>query len=166
MENKNTNTNMKKILLLVIAVIIAGGIGFYGGMSYGGNKAKTANNQAGAFTRNGAGIGQGMRGVTGGNQGAGTRTVQAGMMRNGGFINGEILSKDDKSVTIKDNAGGSKIVFLASSTQIMKFTPGSLDDLRVGENFMITGLANPDGSVVAQTIQSRPNIATSTIPVK
>ena len=49
-----------------------------------------------------------------------------------GMIAGEIISKDDKTITLKDRAGGSKIVFFSDKTAIAKTTDGALADLTVG----------------------------------
>ena len=88
--------------------------------------------------------------------GQGGQTGTAGRMR-GGLINGEVLAKDDNSVTVKLNDGGSKIVYFASSTAISKMTDGSQVDIVVGKNVMISGTTNSDNSVTAQTISIRPD---------
>lgn len=126
---------MNKIITIISVAVIVGGVAFYGGMKYAENKA-TAGRQQRA---------QQFSGGTGGGQRGG-----------GGFISGEILSKDDKSVTVKLQDGGSKIVFLSDSTKITKSTDGALSDLEVGKNVSVNGTANPDGSITAQMIQLRP----------
>ncbi len=95
------------------------------------------------FTAN---AGAGLRG------GDGQRLGGAGA----GLVSGEIISKDDTSITIKMRSGGSKIVFYSSTTEIGKFTRGSLADLNIGETVTATGSTNSDGSVTAQSIQMRP----------
>ncbi|MBI3442506.1 MAG: hypothetical protein HY007_01965 [Candidatus Sungbacteria bacterium] len=91
-------------------------------------------------------------------------------MGNGGFSGGQIIGRDDKSITIQlrapdqntDNGsggqqqGGSKIIFISDSTQVMKAVSGSLKDLSVGQTVTAMGISNPDGSITAQTIQIRP----------
>lgn len=74
----------------------------------------------------------------------------------GSFTVGQIIAKDDKSITIKSNDGSSKIVFFSDSTTIGKTTQGSATDLNNEENVMVNGQANPDGSITAQSIQIRP----------
>jgi len=132
---------MKKTLLsiLVVAVVVGGG-SFYGGMKYAENKAVSDRQQR---IQQFGGSGTGFR-----NGGSGNRTA-------GGFASGEILSKDDKSITIKMRDGGSKIIFFSDTTEIGKFVNGTSSDLEVGKNVSINGTANSDGSITAQTIQLR-----------
>ena len=79
-----------------------------------------------------------------------------------GCIAGEVLSKDDKSVTLKLRDSGSKIIFFSDSTQITKSAGGSAKDLTVGQEISATGEANSDGSVNAQTIQIHPAMPNNT----
>lgn len=138
MEKKSS----KNLILLIGALIVIGGGAFYGGMQYSRYKV-----MAGRTARF-----QGM----GGTQGIANRT------NGGSFTNGEILSKDDKSITIKLPDGGSKLVFVSDSTQVMKSTTGTPDDLAVGQQISANGTANTDGSINAQSVQIRPNVPAST----
>lgn len=133
----------KVIISAVVGIIIVGGGSFYTGMKYGANKNSVSL----------SGDGQGRFGqYNGGQNGRGGRGGGAGS----GFVSGEILSKDDKSVTIKLRDGGSKLIFFSSSTQVMKADSGSPADLSVRQEVTATGSANSDGSVNAQSIQIRP----------
>jgi hypothetical protein len=137
----------KTLISIIITAIVIGGGAFYGGMKYDQSKnPPTAQNSGG---RQQFGANGGIRGTRGG----------------GGFANGEIISKDDKSITIKlrdgqngqnQNNGGSKIIFLSSSTAITKSAEGTLGDLKAGDQITATGASNPDGSITAQSIQIRP----------
>ena len=135
MENKKS---MKNLILLIGALVVIGGGAFYGGMQY--DRSKISAGRAGRFQGiNGAGI---SNRTTGG----------------GNFTSGEILSKDDKSITIKLPDGGSKIVFMSSSTQITKSAAGTLGDLTLGLQVSANGTANTDGSINAESVQIRPNL--------
>lgn len=133
---------MKKLLpaiLITVAVIGAGA--FYGGMKYDQSKnAAALQDRQARFQQLGAngGANGGVRGT-----------------RGGGFTNGEIISKDDKSITVKMKDGSSKIVFYSSTTEIGKFTSGAITDIEAGKNVSINGIANSDGSITAQSIQIR-----------
>lgn len=72
------------------------------------------------------------------------------------MVAGEIISKDEKSVTVKLRDGGSKIVFYYDGTKIDKFVSGNAADLEVGKNVVVSGTTNFDGSVTAQSVQVRP----------
>lgn len=135
-----------KSLILIVAIIVALGAGFFGGLQY----QKMADSKVAAKAPAGSGF----------NRGNFTGSVNGQRARAGaGFTQGSILSKSDKSLTVKLAAGGSEIVFLADSTQIMKSATGTIADLNVGENVVVSGTANTDGSITARTIQlgvSRP----------
>lgn len=132
---------MKKFLSILIAVLVIGGGAFYGGTMY--TKAKQP--ARGNFVRLGQGI------DTQGIGGANMRGGQAG-----GFIGGEIISKDDNSITVKLRDGGSKLIFYSLGTEISKFASGVAADLEVGKNISVNGKTNSDGSLTADSIQVRP----------
>lgn len=130
------NKNKNIIITSVIVAIIA----FYGGMKYGQSSAQTGQPRTGQFAG---------------------RNVAGGMRNAGGFTGGEVLSKDENSLTIKLRTGGSMIVLYSSSTQIQKSAPGTISDVNVGEQVTIIGSSNADGSLTAQSIQIRPDMASS-----
>jgi hypothetical protein len=133
---------MKNVIIaVIITVIVVGGGSFYGGMKYGQTKI-TSN-------RNPQDMAQRFGGANGWQIG------QRGTGKGGGFVNGTILSKDDKSITVKLQNGGSTIVMLGGSTTVGKTVDGTPSDLEVGKNVMVTGTTNTDGSVTAQSIQLR-----------
>ncbi len=68
---------------------------------------------------------------------------------------GEILSEDDKSITVKMEDGSSKIVLISDTTQINKTDPGAKSDLTVGTKVGVFGVDN-NGTVTAQNIQIDP----------
>ena len=133
---------MNKTIVSMVAVIIIVGAGsFYEGMKYGQSSSLATVSQ-GNFRGAGA---------IGGRRGNGS-----GM--GGDAASGEIISKDDKSITIKLRDGGSKIIFISDSTQVMKSISGAISDLAIGDQVMSFGTANPDGSVTAKSIQIRPKL--------
>ncbi len=148
---------MKKnqIIISIIVLVLVGGISFYAGTKVGaGNAGANRGGQFGAVGLNGAGGAGGMRGGRGGQAGG------------AGNVFGEVLSKDATSITVKLANGGSKIIFVASSTAVQKTSAGTIADIVVGSQITANGQANADGSINATTINQRPNIQPGGAPVQ
>lgn len=127
------------IIITVLVAVIAGGGGFFAGMQYQKSQAPSlANRQAGG---------------TRGGQFGGQRAGANGANRP---VNGQILSADDKSITVKLQDGSSKIVLISGTTQINKAATATKTDLTTGQMVAVFGTTNSDGSVTAQNIQLNP----------
>ncbi|KKP79965.1 MAG: hypothetical protein A2271_01175 [Candidatus Moranbacteria bacterium RIFOXYA12_FULL_35_19] len=137
--------NKKIIPVAIIATVLVSIGSFYGGTIYQKKKMAPQN-----FSRGGNNSdfqkGQKPDGQRMGQNNSG-----------GAFENGEIISKDDKSITIKTRDGGSKIVYFSDSTTIGKTIDGSISDLSVGNQVMVNGKNDSSGVITAQNIQIRPN---------
>ena len=131
----------KQILTTIIVALVVGGASFYGGMRY---QQMRRGNFAGQFAQGGNFRGANGTGAPRGN--------------GGGFmpVNGEIISSDDKTMTVKLQDGSSKIVILSDSTNINKAESGSKTDLTAGTKVLVFGQTNSDGSVTAQSVQLNP----------
>ncbi|MFA6520935.1 MAG: DUF5666 domain-containing protein [Candidatus Gracilibacteria bacterium] len=132
------------VAVVVVIGIVVAGAAFFGGMQY--QSGKTPQRGPGGFAGAGGANFQGMK------QGQGAGANRAGA----GFTAGEIISKDDKSITVKMRDNGSKIIFVSDSTKITKNTDGALSDLVVGKTVSINGKTNSDGSLTADSVQLMP----------
>ncbi len=121
----------KKLLIIFIVVIVVGAGAFYGGMKYQESKTPQRPQMLGVNA-------DGFRNRAGAN-----------------LINGEIITKDNESITIKLQDGSSKIIFYSGTTEVSKSVSGASADLEVGKTVSINGKANSDGSLTAETIQLR-----------
>lgn len=125
------------ILVTSVIVVLVAALAFFGGMKYQESRQSTLSRQ----TR-----GQFVQRAGGGNR-AGLHPV-----------NGEILSQDDTSITVKLNDGTSKIVILTDKTQFNKADTATKQDMKVGDKVAVFGQDNSDGSVTAQNIQIRAGV--------
>lgn len=136
------------ILITVVVAIIVGMVSFYGGMKYSQSQRGNFRNSGQSNFMMGQG-GQRNGGVSGQNG-------QRGMMGQGFRpIIGEIISAEDKSITVKLEDGSSKIVLLTDSVNISKSDSGSKSDLKVGIKVGVFGQDN-NGTITAQNIQLNP----------
>ncbi|KKR10982.1 MAG: hypothetical protein UT39_C0012G0004 [Candidatus Woesebacteria bacterium GW2011_GWA1_39_21] len=122
----------------VLVLVVGGGV-FYAGMKY---QQHRVGNQFRQFAGTRVGVNQ--NGVRNGvnNQNFGNRP-----------ISGQILSVDDKAITLKLNDGSTKIVILSDSTAINQSTQAQKSDLVEGGQVTVIGTINSDGSVTAQDVQ-------------
>jgi hypothetical protein len=129
---KNTNN----IILTIVLVIAVGVGGFFTGMKYQQSKQPTRVDF------------QSLRGARqSGGMPAAPQRAGAGMVR------GEIIDKDEKSVTVKLPDDSSKIILISENTKINKATEGSVDDLETGKQIVVFGQENSDKSISATNIQ-------------
>jgi len=130
---------MKKnhLVIVVVLIVAIGAAAFFGGIFYQKNKMPRFSRQFG--------------------QGQGNNNQpRDGNRQNFRPVNGEIISADEKSITVKLTDGSSKIVLLAEKTVINKAAEGVKEDLKTGEKVMVIGTQNSDGSVTAENIQLNP----------
>jgi len=131
--------NNPKTVIPVVALVIlvAGGGSFYAGMQY--QKSQPAAGRPMAENRLAM------------HERFGTGERPQGQGRP---VNGEIIDQDEKSITIKLLDGGSQIIFISDSTQVVRATLSNKDDLNEGVKVCIFGSENPDGSMSATHIQA------------
>ncbi len=134
--------NTKTIVGVLAVVVLVGGVSFYEGMQHGKGSNPRGN---GGFVGQEGQFGRGM-----------DRGMMRGNRTGGGPMAGEIIAKDDKSLTIKSLDGSSRIIFYSEETQATKSVSSSVSALVVGEQITVLGSANSDGSLTAQSIQVRP----------
>ena len=131
------------VVAVTILALIAGFAGGYFFRNY--QLSRLRSNFTGQFQRpGGAAINQD------GNQ----------MARLGGRpIVGEIISQDEKSITVKMEDESTKIVILSDSTIYSKTDTGNKDDLEVSSQVGVFGTENSDGSITAQNVQLNPQFS-------
>ncbi len=151
---------MPKLLPIIVGFLIVGAGAFYAGTQVGAKGSGPGGRVLGRNFANLANLSPEERaarfqqmGMSGGPGGAGGR---GGLRGGDGFTAGEVIAKDEQSITVKLRDGGSKIIFLSATTPITKSAAGTLDDLAVGTQVTAAGTANTDGSLTAQSIQVRP----------
>lgn len=123
-------------IIAIIAILVVGVASFFGGMQY---QKSQRGNFAQLNGQNRTGFGQENR-------------------VNFRPVNGQIISTDDKSITVKLADGSSKIILVPDSSAITEATSTSKQALNTGKQVMVIGTINSDGSVTASNIQLNPQI--------
>jgi uncharacterized protein (DUF2147 family) len=140
---------MKKqpIVFILVLILVAAG-SFFGGMKYGQSKVVSSSFSQGNFPEaNGVNFARPNGSANGAKNSGNSMTI------------GEIIAKDDTSLTVKIASGSTQIILLAASTEFVKTTTGAVDDFKVGDNVMVNGSSNSDGSVTASSVQLRTGMA-------
>lgn len=134
----------KTVIISVILVIVAIGLGFFGGIEYQLHKAGSSRFGGGSFP--GAGGGR-FRQAFGGGGGAGQNFVP---------IRGQVLSADANTLTVKMSDGSTKIIVLSGSTVFQKTSTASATDIKQGSTVVVVGQQDSSGSVTAQSVSINP----------
>ncbi|MDD3285085.1 MAG: DUF5666 domain-containing protein [Patescibacteria group bacterium] len=137
--------NKKQLPFAIAAGVILLALSFYLGRLSVSKNSSVKNFNPSSFA-----AGQGRMDGTG----SGAR-MQAGAQQRNNMASGEITSKDEQSLTLKLADGGSKIVYFSDKTSIGQTTLAESGDLAIGQDVIINGTANNDGSLIAQMIQIR-----------
>lgn len=149
------------MVVLLIVITIAS---FFVGTKYQQKKSILGfNRQNTALQGRGQNMGQGVGRGTGA---AGTGTGNRGQVAGFRQTIGEIISADDKSITVKLADGSSKIILISDSTIINQSTTAAKTDLQVGAKVAVNGDQTTDGSITGKTIEINPHIATVTPAAK
>jgi Domain of unknown function (DUF5666) len=140
------------VLALVVVVGVLGG--FYGGYKVGQNNVTASASTAGTRTSVGSGSGAftGGRGVGAVCPSPGATPAAAGTQ---GVARGTVTSLAGTSMTVTNASCDVKVTFGPTVT-ISKQALGSTSDLQDNQTVTITGTRQPDGSILAQTIQIGP----------
>jgi hypothetical protein len=142
-----------KVYVLALAVLVGVLGGFYGGYKVGQNNVSASASTGG--TRTGGG---GAAGNFGGGRGLAAvcpspgATPAAGTQ---GFARGTVTNLGGTSMTVTNTSCEVKVTFGPTVT-IQKQALGSISDLMDNQTVTITGTRQPDGSILATTIQIGP----------
>jgi hypothetical protein len=149
---------VKKWQIAVVAVVVVAVAvgGFFGGRVSAGSKTPTVQEAMQVLQNQSQQGGGNGYGFPGGANGAN------GTLRRGGAVSGSIIATDSSSITVKTTDGSTKIVLVSSSTTVSKVSQGSLSDLTTGQEVVVTGTTNSDGSVSATRIQLGTGVSATT----
>ena len=129
---------MKTAIWVVLAAVLFGAAGFWGGVTYQKTQATS-----------------GFAGRAGGAGGFGGAAGGGGRSNAANVATGTVLSQDAQSVTVKTADGGSKTVFISAQTEISKQTVLTATDIKVGDQVAAFGTA-ANGGIDARMVQIVP----------
>lgn len=153
---------MKKPIILLITVVIAGAA-FFGGMLFqksrdslkglSGTELTSKMQSLGISQNRGFGVPTDSNMTPpDGNFISGNRPGFTG----GNMVSGTLVSISAESMTIREQDGSTKTVYYSSSTTVSKTTEGTVAELAAGDTVSANGTSNSDGSITATTIRLNP----------
>ena len=153
-----------QIISITVLVLLVSFTSFFAGTKY--QQKKTISNFSQQVSnREGQNIGRG-NGQGMGRENNVDTTKTRGQMPGFRQTIGEIISADDKSITVKLTDGSSKIILISDSTTVNQSSPAAKSDLKVGIKVAVMGDSNTDGSVTSRNIEINPHITTVTPTAK
>ncbi len=148
---------MKTVITGVLCAVLAGALGFWGGVTYQKNQTPTLASARGNGN-SGPPAGFDPSQMPGGGQmpGAGGQSGQNNARQfAGGLATGTVLAADSTSITLKIASGGSKTVYLNSDTRVSKQETLQPSDIKVGDNVAAMGQST-NGGITARSVQIVP----------
>jgi hypothetical protein len=137
---------MKKQILIFSAILIIASAGSF----YAGTKIKTSDTeQRGQSFNNNMFNDSEQRGDMTPRNNTGNSGTFTGLKN----TSGEIITKEDGSLVLKEENGGSKIVILSGETKINKIVEITTNEIKENDVITVMGSENQDGSITAQSIQ-------------
>jgi hypothetical protein len=153
---KKGGSSLKLILTIAVVVVLVAGAGL-GGYFYGVSVGQSS------FPRN-MQFARGQFGQQGAQSQNPNQTAQPrngfGGGQPGGGVSGSIASIDGTTITVTTRTGSVK-VNTTDTTLIEKYASVTVADLAVGEQIIVTGSTNDDGSVTARSIQTMRGVEVS-----
>jgi hypothetical protein len=145
-------SNQKIILACTITAVVAGTLGYVGGVKMSGMRRTVQ-------------FGGGERNVMMTRGGEGNSTAQKPSGNVGRIMGprstiGEVIAKDANSMTVKMNDGSSRIIILSDKTTYRISSDANLDKIEVGTKIAAFGETGSDGSITATSIEINPVMMT------
>ena len=140
-----------KTYVIALAVLVGVLSGFYGGYKVGQNNVSASSPSA--STRTGAPNGSSI--FTGGGRGLAAACPSPGAKPASGSLSlarGTVANLNSTSMTVTNTSCDVKVTF-GPTVAISKQVLGTTSDLQDNQTVTITGTRQPDGSILAQTIQ-------------
>ena len=139
-KNMFKNLNKKEVYTMIVISILLLGLGFCIGDLYAKKSIQTNS----VFPNSE----MGRQGGSGKNK----------LNMQGGNIRGVIDSVDQSQIITKNQDGSQKIILISASTTISKSSMTDLKSLIKGENIIVRGKVNSDGSMTADSVQIFDNL--------
>lgn len=158
----------KKLIPVIGTVILVGGLAFFGGTKYQSSKTSVilAGGRNGSFASALQNIPSSQREqVQQDLQNATTPSARAQVLQKYGIsgsfggggdrgaTSGSVIAKDDKSITVKQSDGSTKIIYYSNLTTVTKSSLAAVSDVNNNSQVSVNGSLNSDGSVTASNIR-------------